>query len=130
MAEQMKSVKIGKRTVPVMNGKTVARFGGGARGIQDKGIYQFWTAICLNSRTHYHLEFGRAFTKFDAGERFRRMEKERKTALSSDARKDYRNAWKHLKNVIYVRPSDSSEVATWLKSHDEDARYLKLVRFL
>jgi len=124
-----KSVKIGKRTVPLVKGRSVAIFSAGRKGPQEKGRYHFWTAICLQDKEERAIT-GRALHNLDSGERFRRMERESKTSKLSADRKAYARLWKTLRFVLYVRPANVREVTNWLASHIDDAPYLKSMRFL
>src|SRR5258706_13429929 len=97
-----KTVKIGKRVVSLVEGRSVAVFKSGRKGVKEKGTYYFWTAVCLVKKDIRGIT-GRAISNLDAGERFRRMEKESKTAGSADDKKAYRKLWKMLQGVLYVR---------------------------
>lgn len=122
-----KTVKIGRRIVPLVKGKSIGIFEGGRKGIQEKGTYCFWTAVCLSKDKTRGIT-GRAASNLDAGERFRRMEKESKTAATASDRKAYKKLWKILQLVLYVRPANVSEVINWLNGHTEDAEYLRRLK--
>jgi len=123
-----KTVKIGKRIVPLVKGKSIGIFDGGRKGKQEKGTYCFWTAVCL-SKDQTRGITGRSTLNFDAGERFRRMERESKTATTASDRKAYKKLWKILQLVLYVRPANVVEVINWLNGHMEDAEYLRRLKF-
>lgn len=111
----------------MVKGKSVGVFKGGRKGAKEKGAYFFWTAVCL-SKDKTRSITARAISNLDAGERFRRMEKESKTASTANDRKAYKNLWKILQLVLYVRPANVGEVLNWLNTHMEDAEYLKSMR--
>ena len=124
-----KSVKIGKRAVPLVRGRSVGVFSAGRKGEREKGTYYFWTAICLQNKETRGIT-GRAMKNLEAGERFRRMFKEAKTAETSANRKAYKKLCKLLQIVLYVRPANVKEVTNWLTGHGDDAVHLKSLRFL
>ena len=125
----MKNVRIGKKSVPVIDGKTIAKFSAGREGKKEAGIYHFWTAHCIKKRLT-PVVFGRALSKLDAGERFRRIGLERKSAKTAADRKAYAKHWNMLEGVVYVRPATVMEVTRWLITHEEDAIYLKSLRIV
>jgi len=125
----MKMVKIGNKKVPVVDGKTVAVFSAGRIGKSEAGVYHFWTATCIQKKTTPTV-FGRALSTLDAGERFRRIGMERKTSATAVNRKAYAGMWAKLAGVVFVRPSTVMEVTKWLNTHEEDAVYLKSLKFI
>ena len=123
------TVRIGKKIIPVVIGFTKAIFSAGRQGEMEKGAYNFWTAVYLDRKNVKEI-YGRARTKLDAGDRFRRMEKEMKLKTNSAAgRREYGRMWALLKNVVYVRPATWEEVCRWLLSHEDDAEYIKSITF-
>lgn len=127
----MTTTKIGARRVPVAPGATVAHFSSGRLGRKEAGVYLFWTAIfCVGRGSNRSGVFGRAKAGLAPGERFRRMEKEMRTASSKEDRAAYRRMWRKLQRVVEVRPSKPNEVARWLSSHEEDAQFLKRLEFI
>ena len=67
-----------------------------------------------------------------AGDRFDRMEKERRQAKDPEARRSYQRFWtQYLKagrNIKYIRPSTAKEVARWAKTHQSDFKYARKMR--
>lgn len=127
--KKQKLVQIGNKKVPVMDGGTMAVFSAGRAGPQEKGTYRFWTAVCIVGKKEQTV-FGRALVKLDAGERFRRIGLETKSAATAADRRAYTKFWTYLQGVVYVRPATVIEVASWLYGHGEDAIHLKSLRFL
>ena len=127
--DSMKKVRIGNNRVPVVDGKTVAVFSAGRMGKEEAGVYHFWTAICIKKK-QMPTVFGRALSKLDAGERFRRIGVEQKTASTASDRKAYSRMWQTLIGVVCVRPSTVKEVTKWLDGHEEDATHLKSLKFI
>ena len=125
----MKNVKVGKRVIPVMEGRTVAVFSAGRAGPSEKGIYHFWTAVCIDKKRTKEI-CGRNLIKLDAGERFRRIGKETKSASTAAVRRAYKKSWTVLQGIVYVRPTTVMEASRWLATHEEDAIYLKSLKFL
>lgn len=125
----MKTVTIGSKKVPLVEGKTVAYFSSGEHGEREAGEYCFWAAVCIVGKKATPI-FGRALSNLDAGERFRRIGKETKSAPTAADRKVYSKHWKMLKTVVYVRPATVIEVSKWLVGHEADAEFLKSVRYL
>lgn len=126
----MTTTKIGARTVPVLPGATVAHFSSGQRGPKERGIYLFWTAIFSVGRAKRSGVSGRALAGLSAGERFRRIKKEMRSAASKEDRAAYSRMWRDLQRVVEVRPSKPAEVARWLSTHPEDATFLKRLEFI
>ena len=123
----MKKVKLGNNIIPVVDGKTLAVFSAGRMGKKEAGVYYFWTAVCIEKK-QMPVIFGRALSKLDAGERFRRIGIEQKSSETAADRKAYAKMWKRLRGVICVRPATIKEVRKWLDSHEEDAQHLKSLR--
>ena len=124
-----RKVKIGKATVPVIEGRTEAYFSAGAWGKGESGTYLFWAAVYLKEDGTTGAVRGRAYEHLDAGERFRRIEKEMKSSKTKEDRAAYRDCWKKLQTVICVRPATPFEVADWLVRHQSDAPYLTSLKF-
>jgi hypothetical protein len=118
------TVKVGKFDVPVIGAErpTLVRF---YKARPDKnGVFAFWTAIYKEPVDGKKSVWGRAKIGMDAGDRFARMEYERKAKyISKDDQKVYERTWtvrlKAGANLKMLRPSTEKEVLLWLDSHSE-----------
>jgi hypothetical protein len=124
----MRKVRIASSLVPVVDGVAAGTFASGEHGKREAGVYHFWTVICLERGAQAKVT-GRALKFNDAGERFRRIGGEQKTARTAADRKAYRRLWKRLQCPLYVRPATAAEVGHWLMTHESDAVHLTALRF-
>lgn len=116
--------KVGKANVPVVcaESPTLVHFRNAQRG--KNGMYAFWTAEFKKPMDGKAAVWGRAKIGLCAGDRFARMEIERRTASVQAGKHVYEDYWTRLmragNNIKQIRPSTSHELLLWLDSHSQD----------
>ena len=120
------TTQVGKSKIPVRGiHPTLGIFFSGERGRHERGLYLFWTAVLkppyVDNRRRL---FARSRILNDPGERFRRIEQERRTARTPRDRAAYEWQWTRLlrqgRGIAYIRPATRREVNRWFLSHRED----------
>ena len=125
----MITAKVGKYSIPVNKWRfpTVAIFMSGKHGKRERGSFAFWTSVLKNRKYPKNRIIGRAYLSLNAGDRFDRINRERKYSKSIEDRKAYQKMWEVMgagKNIKYIRPSTEKEVKKWASSHKEDYKYV------
>jgi hypothetical protein len=124
------TTQVGKHEVPVKGQHpTLGFFSGGARGRQEHGVYAFWTVVLKRPlATRERVCIARARVLLPPGERFTRMERERRTARRAAARNGYKYWWEVVLQegaaVAYIRPATRKEANHWVMTHPADATHL------
>jgi len=120
--------RIGRHRIPVKGiHPTLATFVAGARGLQERGHYCFWTAVLKRPVRRERTCTARALVLLPAGERFERMGREMLTARPKAAREIYQWWWQAAfqrgANVAYIRPATRAEVGRWAATHGADMQH-------
>lgn len=118
----MRFTKIAGRSIPVLlrHGQTEVYFEGGAHGEGvEHGWFAFWTVVGEDEYGGWAI-IGRCYSHLPAGNRFRRIKRERHDAKTVEDRKAYAAIYRNLKTAWYVRPATVREVQRWMRSHESD----------
>lgn len=117
-------VKVGKRAIPVVPlPETLVTFSAGAHGRKEKGVYAFWH-ISGEDQWGTWAIWGRARKGLSPGDRFDRMRREQLKAKGAATRKAYARSFKLAQNGSQIRPATMREVARWVDTHKEDAKFI------
>lgn len=122
-------VKVGTRLMPVTPGeRLLVKFSAGAHGKREKGTYAFW-AIEGHDQFGPYAFWGRSLQKLSPGDRFDRMERERREDKSPSNRRAYAKAFRLAEAASRIRPATMRELAGWCASHKSDAKWITGIRW-
>ena len=119
--------KVGKSRVKIKNANfySIVTFSGGRKGKREAGDFAFWCAVVSRKSGIEKCIIARASLYHPPGERFDRMNKERKKEVG------YNSVWKFLgggKKIKFIRPATGEEILRWMYSHKEDSRFVTSIR--
>lgn len=120
------TTKVGKHTIEIRNFRflSIVTFRKGAHGKEERGDFAFWTAKFKRVRHGKRRVICRAWVVRDAGERFRRICEEMRSAKEPEDRAVYGRLWAAMgggANIAYIRPSTVKEIKLWMCGHKADA---------
>ena len=118
------TIMVGKYIVPIHNFLflSIVTFSRGAHGKEERGDFAFWTIVLKRGKRRRII--ARALCVRDAGERFRRIGIEARSAKDADDRFIYAGLWRAMgagKNIKFIRPATLHEIKRWMGSHKADA---------
>jgi hypothetical protein len=119
--------KVGMSKVKIKNAHfySIVTFSAGRKGKREAGDFAFWIAVVDRKKCVDRGVIARASLYYSPGERFDRMNRERKKEP------EYNKIWKFLgggKKIKHIRPATGKEIYRWMKSHKEDSRFVKSIR--
>lgn len=121
--------RIGKYEIEIRNAQfmSLVTFASGQHGKKERGDYGFWAAVFKKAVGKKRKVWGRTLAHVDAGDRFRRIQKEIMVAPDKEDRKIYKNLWETMvggKNIAYIRPCTEREIKRWMATHLSDAKHV------
>lgn len=121
------TTKVGTSKVKVKDAHfySIVTFSAGRKGKREAGDFAFWTAVVDRRKGVDRGVIARASLYYPPGERFDRMNRERKKEPA------YNKTWTFFgggKKIKYIRPSTGKEIFRWMKSHREDSRFVTSIR--